>query len=137
MNYLFFILPFIFSSYLLKCSLFRSVFSLIQLRLLLLIFWILYLIKISDLFLFYFLFLQEFYFALSVESSSSTFSFSLTFSSSMNLGAIITYHHLDGVFFCGTSLYRLCVPSAFGRRAIFDVDASHIFSSCYWQLSPW
>lgn len=28
----------------------------------------------------------------------------------------------------GVSPYRLCLPSAFGERAGFDVDAGHIFS---------
>lgn len=34
-------------------------------------------------------------------------------------------------------LYSLCVPSAFGRRAGFDVNTSHDFPQVCWQRSPW
>ena len=34
---------------------------------------------------------------------------------------------LKGCSYVGTSLYRICLLSAFGGKAGFDVDASHIF----------
>ena len=37
---------------------------------------------------------------------------------------------LNWCTYVGASLYRLCVPGAFGGRAGFDVDASHIFPQC-------
>ena len=35
--------------------------------------------------------------------------------------------NLKGSSYVGASLYRLCVPCAFGERAEFDMNASHIF----------
>ena len=84
-----------------------------------------------------FIFFQEFSHACSIESSSSAFSFCLTFSASVNLSETATYCGLECVSYVGASLYRPCVPSAFGGRAGFDVDASHIFPQGVLELSPW
>ena len=45
----------------------------------------------------------------------------------MNLGETVICCDLEGAFYVGASLCRLCVPSVFGARVEFDVDASHIF----------
>ena len=45
----------------------------------------------------------------------------------MNLGELLPVVILKVYSDVGASLYRLCVPSAFGRRAEFDMDTSHIF----------
>lgn len=38
----------------------------------------------------------------------------------------------------GASLYKLCVPSAFGGKAGFDMDAKYIFpQEVYWRLPLW
>lgn len=39
---------------------------------------------------------------------------------------------LKGCSYVGTSLYRLCVPSAIDERVGFDVRANHIFLQCEW-----
>ena len=44
----------------------------------------------------------------------------------MNLGETVTYCGLEGVFLCGR-VPIWTVSNAFGRRAGFDEDASHIF----------
>ena len=35
-----------------------------------------------------------------------------------------------GCFYVGASLCRLHVSSVFGARAVFDVDANHVFPQC-------
>ena len=42
----------------------------------------------------------------------------------MTLGETVVYCSLESVFFSGT-VSILCVPSAFGVRAGFDVNTSH------------
>ena len=79
---------FIFSSFLLKCSLFTSVLSLDSVNIF--IANVLNFYPVNCLFLFHYLFFQELSLALSVESSSSALSFCLTFSASMNLGETVT-----------------------------------------------
>ena len=44
----------------------------------------------------------------------------------MNLGETVTYRGLEGVFHGEACLYRLHVPSAFGGRAGFDLNISHV-----------
>lgn len=46
----------------------------------------------------------------------------------MHLGKIAASLGLQRRSLSGTSLYRLCVPSAFVGRGGFDVDPSHLFS---------
>ena len=45
----------------------------------------------------------------------------------MNLGETVTYCCLKGCSYAGPFLYRCSVSTAFGGRAGFDVDPSHIF----------
>ena len=54
----------------------------------------------------------------------------LNFLCCMKLGETVTYCGLEGVSLCRRVLYSLCVPSAFGRRAGFDVNTSHDFPRC-------
>lgn len=68
-----------------------------------------------------------FWFCLSIESSSYAFSFCLTFSDSMNLCKTVTDVVLKVCYYVGTSLYRLHVSTAFGGRAGFEANASHVF----------
>lgn len=45
----------------------------------------------------------------------------------MKLDETVTCCGLEGVSLCKSILYSLCVPSAFGGRAGFDVNTSHVF----------
>ena len=45
----------------------------------------------------------------------------------MSLGETVISCDLEERFYEGASLCRLCVSSVFGERAVFGMDASHIF----------
>ena len=44
----------------------------------------------------------------------------------MNLDETLTSYVLKFCSYVGISLYRLCVPSTLGDRAVFDVETSHV-----------
>lgn len=45
----------------------------------------------------------------------------------MSLGETVIYYGLEVVFLCRSILCRLCESIIFGVKAVFDIDASHIF----------
>ena len=75
--------------------------------------------------------------SLSIETNSSVFSFCFSLSVSIKLGATVTYSGLWGCYYVGASLYRLFMPSAFGGKAGFDMNTSHIFAqgvlAAWWE----
>ena len=54
----------------------------------------------------------------------------------MNLGGTVTYGGLEGCFYVGVSLHRLCVSSVFGAVAGFGMDFSHVFPQGVLAIIP-
>ena len=92
--------------------------------------WLIYLV--NCLFLFHYLFFQEFSLALSIESSSSACSFCSTFSTSMNLGEIVTFCRLEWMSLCGSiPVQTVCAQRLWqGWVWIWHGCKSHHSSAC-------
>ena len=82
------------------------------------------------------LFFQGNSLVLLIGSNSSAFSFYLTFSVSLDVGETVIYFDPEGQFYVGASQCSVCECSNFTVRAVFGMDACHLFSLCVLAIVP-
>ena len=82
------------------------------------------------------LFFQGNSLVLLVGSYSSTFSFYLTFFVSLDVGETVIYFDLKGQFYVGASQCSLSECNNYTVRAVFGMEACHLFSLCVLAIIP-